>query len=82
MVLVSWEGEEAAMNPEDDPVIRLLLGGVASTLHDAEEMYLDGCLPQLLELLQGPLSEEELNRHPLVTLLVSHGSRGREDSLL
>ena len=54
---------------------------MAATLHDAEEMYLDQSLPQLLELLRGPLSDEELGRHPLLTMLRTHGSRGREDSL-
>ena len=66
---------------DDDPVIQLLLRGAASSLYEAEEMYLDASLPQVVELLRGSLSDEELSRHPLLLLLLSHGSRGREDSL-
>jgi hypothetical protein len=66
---------------EDDPVIRLLLRGEARTLDEAEEMYLDASLPELLRLLQSPLSDEELARHPLLVMLRAHGSRGWEDSL-
>jgi hypothetical protein len=66
----------------DDPVIRLLLRGEARTLHEAEEKYLDAAIPEILELLRGPLSNDELARHPLLNLVRSHGSRGWEDSLL
>ncbi|MEX0613243.1 MAG: hypothetical protein WD229_14075 [Pirellulales bacterium] len=66
----------------DDPVIQLLLRGEAQTLHDAEEMYLNAAIPEILELLAGPLTTDELARHPLIDLLVSHGSRGWEDSIL
>jgi hypothetical protein len=65
-----------------DPVDRLLLTGRARTVHEAEEMYLDSAYPQVLALLAGPLSDEELGRHPLLVLYRSHGSRPREDSLL
>ena len=37
---------------------------------------------RILELLAGPLSNDELGRHPLLALYRSHGSRPREDSLL
>ena len=67
--------------PEDDPVIALLLSGQAMTLHDAEETYLDRSLPMVLELLRTPMSDEELGQHPLMRMLVAHGSRGREDTL-
>jgi hypothetical protein len=66
----------------DDPVIRLLLGGQARTLHDAEEQYLDAAIPEILDLLRSPLSNDELARHPLMSLVLRHGSRGWEDSLL
>src|SRR5216684_3957041 len=49
----------------DDPVIRLLLRGEARTLHEAEEKYLDAAIPEVLDLLRGPLSNDELARHPL-----------------
>jgi hypothetical protein len=64
----------------DDPVLRLLLTGKAKNLDEAEEMYLDDSLPEVLELLRQQLSDEELARHPLLTLLRVRGSRGREDS--
>jgi hypothetical protein len=66
----------------DDPVLRLILAGKARSLDEAEEMYLDESLPQLLELLRRPIPDEELARHPLLTLLRVRGSRGREDSVL
>jgi hypothetical protein len=65
-----------------DPVERLLLTGLAKTVHQAEEMYLDSAYPEVLALPAGPLSDEELGRHPLLVLYRSHGSRPREDSLL
>ena len=66
----------------DDPILRLILAGKARTLDEAEEMYLDESLPEVLELLRKPIPNEELARHPLMTLLRVRGSRGREDSLL
>lgn len=65
-----------------DPVERMLLTGQASTLREAEELYLDSAYAGALTLLASPLSNEELGRHPLFTLYRSHGSRPREDSLL
>jgi hypothetical protein len=65
-----------------DPVERLLLTGRASTVREAEEMYLDSAYPQVLALLASPLSNEDLGHHPLFVLYRSHGSRPREDSLL
>jgi hypothetical protein len=66
----------------DDPIIRLLLRGEAHTLHEAEEHYLDAAIPEILDLLGGPLSNEELAKHPLLNLVLAHGSRGWEDSIL
>jgi hypothetical protein len=65
-----------------DPVERLLLTGRARTVHEAEEMYLDSAYPQVLALLESPLSNDDLGRHPLIVAYRSHGSRPREDSLL
>jgi hypothetical protein len=65
----------------DDPVARLLLSGQAQTLREAEELYLDSCLPEVVRLLQGPLSDEELGRHPLVRMLRAHGSRPWEEAV-
>jgi hypothetical protein len=66
----------------DDPVLRLILSGRAKTLDEAEEIYLDESLPAILELIGSSLSNDELERHPLLALLRSRGMRGREDSLL
>ena len=66
----------------DDPVLRLIFDGRAKTLDEAEEIYLDESLPEVLELLRKPIPDPELADHPLMTLLRVRGSRGREDSLL
>lgn len=64
-----------------DPVSQLLLNGQAETLREAEDLYLDTCLPEIVRLLEGLLSDEELGRHPLMQMLRSHGSRGWEDAI-
>jgi hypothetical protein len=66
----------------DDPVLRLILEGKARDLDEAEEMYLDESLPELLALLGEPIPDEDLANHPLFMLLRFRGSRGFEDSLL
>jgi hypothetical protein len=66
----------------DDPVFEYLLRGEASSLHEAEELYLNAALPEVLALLGSPLSDGELMRHPLLQMLLAHGSRGWEDSVL
>lgn len=48
----------------DDPVIQLLLRGEAQTLHDAEEMYLNAAIPEILNLLTSPLTNDELAQAP------------------
>ncbi len=78
----STSENDAIPGVTDDPVIRLLLSGEARILHEAEEKCLDSAMPEILELLAGPLSREELVRHPLLQLLRAHGSRGWEDSIL
>ena len=64
-----------------DPVERLLLQGLAKTVFEAEEMYLDAAYSEVLALLSGPQSDAELAEHPLFQLYRSYGSPGREDSL-
>jgi hypothetical protein len=73
-----------SLSPEldNDPVLHLLLTGRAQTVAEAEEMYLNASLPEVFRLLQSPLSNEELGRHPLLVMYRRHGSRGWEDSLL
>jgi hypothetical protein len=64
-----------------DPVAQLLLCGRAKTLREAEELYLDSCLPDVVRLLQSGISDDELGRHPLMKMLRSHGSRGWEEAV-
>jgi hypothetical protein len=64
-----------------DPVAQLQLCGMAETLREAEELYLNSCLPDVLGLLQSELSDEELGRHPLMRMLRSHGSRWWEEAI-
>jgi hypothetical protein len=66
----------------DDPVLQLILSGRARSLDEAEELFLDESLPVITELIGSPLSNDELETHPLLALLRSRGMRGREDSLL
>jgi len=66
----------------DDPVLQLILSGRAKNLDEAEELFLDESLPEIIELIGSPLSNEELMDHPLMQLLYRRGMRGREDSLL
>lgn len=73
------EREDAA-RASSDPVAHLLLAGRAETLREAEEMYLDSCLPEVVRLLESGLSDEEQGRHPLMRMLRSHGSRGWEEA--
>jgi hypothetical protein len=66
----------------DDPVLQLILSGRAGTVDEAEERFLDESLPEIVALIGSPLSNAELERHPLLALLRARGMRGREDSLL
>ncbi len=63
-----------------DPVERLLLSGDASSIDEAEEMV--PSYEEVLRLLQSPLSNEALGRHPLMVLYRTRGSRPSEDDLL
>jgi hypothetical protein len=64
----------------NDPVAQLLLSGRVETIREAEELYLDSCLPEVVHLLDSGLSDEELGRHPLMRMLRSHGSRAWEEA--
>ncbi len=72
----------SVVDSRNDPVAELLLSGAAETVSQAEEMYLNAAIPEVLELLRSPLSNDELSRHPLLNLMLAHGSRGWEDSIL
>jgi hypothetical protein len=64
-----------------DPVAQLLLSGEARTPSEAERLYLEGHLDEILRLVRSPLTDEEFRRHPLIQALFSQGSRGWEDSV-
>ena len=66
-----------SVHPEID---ELLLSGKASTGHEAEEMYLDSHLDDLVRLVT-ELDGEALQQHEAIKLLMSHGSRRWEDAL-
>ena len=66
----------------NDPVLRMILTGQAKDLYEAEELYLDRSLPEILTLLGSSQSNSEIERHPLLCLLRRRGMRGREDSIL
>jgi hypothetical protein len=66
----------------DDPIFQLLISGRAKDLDEAEEIYLDESIPEVLELLEQPIPDDVLAEHPLMRLMRVRGSRGREDSIL
>jgi hypothetical protein len=65
----------------EDPVANLILEGKAATVEEAEELYLDQHLDDVIALVRSDLSDDEFRRHPLISLLLSRGSRAWEDSL-
>lgn len=65
----------------EDPVAQLLISGEAVTASEAERIYLEQHVDEILHLVASPMSEDEFRRHPLIMTLFSHGSRGWEDSL-
>jgi hypothetical protein len=68
------------MDP-DHEIAELLLSGRAETAAQAEELFLNEHLKEVLQLVASPMSELEFREHPLIRLLLSHGSRPSEDSL-
>jgi hypothetical protein len=70
------------MNSTQDPVADLILRGEAATVDEAEEIYLDRHLEEVVRLVESTLSDDDFRRHPLIALLLSRGSRGFEDSLV
>ena len=72
---------DESMETTGDPIADLLAGGLARTVAEAEETYLNAHLDEIVALVKGPLSDDQLREHPLIVLLFSRGSRGWEDSL-
>lgn len=86
--MVHWQGKEEALplripdfDYANDPVVRLLLNGQAHSMREAEEQFLDDCLPDVVRLLQSSMTDKEIGEHPLMRMLRSHGSCPWEDSL-
>jgi hypothetical protein len=70
------------MDSTHDPVADLILRGEATTVDEAEEIYLDRHLAEVVRFVESTLSDDDFGRHPLIALLLSRGSRGFEDSLV
>ena len=70
------------MDSTHDPVADLILRGEAATVDEAEEIYLNRHLEEVVRLVESTLSDDDFRRHPLIALLLSRGSRGFEDSLV
>jgi len=66
----------------NDSVVQLLLAGRAESASEAERLYLEEHVDEVVDLVNSPLSDEEFRRQPLIAILLSHGSRGWEDSIL
>lgn len=58
----------------------LLLSGQAHGAHEAEEMFLNTHLDELVQLAIA-LDDQAFEQHEAVKLLMSHGSRQLEDAL-
>jgi hypothetical protein len=63
------------MNLEDDPVFQLLVSGEATTLAEAEDLWLGRSLPEIMALLGSDLSNEEVEKHPLLVPLTRMSTR-------
>jgi hypothetical protein len=50
--------------PDDDPVAELLRAGEASTVDEAEELYLDRNLEEVVSLVRSALPDAAFRRHP------------------
>ena len=66
---------------DQDPVMRLLLQGKATTVAEAQEMALETNLSEIIRVIESPISDDEFLKHPLVELLLRRGSRPWEDAL-
>lgn len=67
--------------PEEDPIVRMILDGEASSASEAEARYLDSHIEEIVELVNSPMPEEEFRAHPLIMMLFAHGSREWDESL-
>ena len=67
-------------SPVQAEIDSLLLSGRATTMAEAERLFLDAHLRDIAALAER-LPDEEFRRHELVRLLLAHGSRPWEDAL-
>ena len=51
-----------------DPVADLILEGRAATVDEAEELYLDEHLHEVIELVESDLPDADCRRHPFIAL--------------
>ncbi len=58
-----------------------LVCGEALTVAEAEELYLERNLSEVVRLVASDLTDDAFRGHPLIQLLVARGSRPWEDSL-
>jgi hypothetical protein len=57
------------------------LTGRAADLEEAEDIFLDEHLDDVVKLVQGHLTDTAYRAHPLVPLPLSRGRRDSEDSV-
>ena len=62
--------------------MQLLLTGCVETAREAERLYLEEHLDDVVALVNSSVSDEEFRKHFLIGILLSHGSRGWDDSVL
>lgn len=62
------------MDEIDDAIMQMLLSGEAQTLYEAEEKYLDEHLRDVVALADSGMSDAEFGDHPLIVMLMAHGS--------
>ena len=67
-------------SPMQREIDEILLSGRAGTMAEAEGVYLDAHLADVIRLAES-LPDDEFRNHELVRLLLAHGSRPWEDSL-
>ena len=66
----------------ENGILEILISGRADDAESAEQIYLDEHVEEVARLALSPISDDEFRRHPLIVLLMMHGSRGWEDLLL
>ena len=65
----------------EQEILEILVSGRASDARSAERLYLEEHVDDVARLALSPLSDEEFRRHPLILLLMMHGSRPWVDTL-